>query len=407
MNPLLINTSDIHGGAARAAYRLHQGMQQIGMNSKMLVQKKSSADNSVIGPKFNFWNKLSGVRNLADRFPLQMYRGFQNTPWSPQWLPNNIDKKIDRIEPDIVHLHWICGGFVPISQVAKIKQPIVWTLHDMWAFTGGCHYNGTCDKYKQECGGCQQLGSNREDDLSRWVWRRKKKYWEDLDFTVVTPSNWLADCARSSSLFEDKRIEVIPNGLDLQKYKPVDKEEAREALNLPQDKNLVLFGAMNSTKDKRKGFQYLKAAINMLSEDLEFEAIVFGNSGSDDQLDIPVNYLGRIPDNMLTSVYSAADMFVAPSLQDNLPNTVMEALACGTPSVAFDIGGMSDMIVHKENGYLAKPFDTEDMAKGMEWVVASDQRKQKLSEGSRKYVENKFELEHIARKYTNLYSEIC
>ncbi|WP_233564671.1 glycosyltransferase family 4 protein [Methanohalophilus sp. RSK] len=388
------------------SYRLHQGMQQIGMTSNMLVQNKSSCDNSVIGPKFNFWNKLSGVRYLADRFPLQMYRGFQNTPWSPQWLPNNIHKKIDQIDPDIVHLHWICGGFVPIRQVAKIKQPIVWTLHDMWAFTGGCHYNDTCDKYKQECGGCPQLGSNSENDLSNWVWKRKKKYWDDLDFTVVTPSNWLAECARSSSLFDDKRIEVIPNGLDLQKYKPVDKEEARKALNLPQDKNLILFGAMNSTKDKRKGFQYLKSAINMLSEDLEFEAIVFGNSDSDDQLDIPVNYLGRIPDNMLTSVYSAADMFVALSLQDNLPNTVMEALACGTPSVAFDIGGMSDMIVHKENGYLAKPFDTEDLAKGIEWVVESDQRKKSLSENARKHVEGNYELKNIAQRYGELYSII-
>lgn len=145
----------------------------------------------------------------------------------------------------------------------------------------------------------------------------------------------------------------------------------------------------------------------MLSEDLEFEAIVFGNSGSDDQLDIPVNYLGRISDNMLTSVYSAADMFVAPSLQDNLPNTVMEALACGTPSVAFDIGGMSDMIVHRENGYLAKPFDVDDFVRGIEWIVENDHKKQYLSEASRKHVVNNFELTNIARKYTDLYSETC
>jgi glycosyltransferase involved in cell wall biosynthesis len=216
----------------------------------------------------------------------------------------------------------------------------------------------------------------------------------------------MANCARSSSLFENKKIEVIPNGLDLQKFNPVPRDEARRALKLPLNKNLILFGALNSTQDKRKGFQYLKSATGMLSEDLDFEAIVFGNSRGDDQLNIPVNYMGKLPDNMLSTIYSAADVFVAPSVQDNLPNTIMESLACGTPSVAFDIGGMTDLIVHKENGYLARPFDVEDLAGGMEWVVGQDQRKKQLSEASRKYVEKKFELTSVARRYADLYSEL-
>ncbi|RNI15814.1 glycosyltransferase [Methanohalophilus sp. RSK] len=416
MKPLLISTSDLQGGAARAAYRLHEGLQQIDVPSKMLVQKKTGTDCSVIGPKSNLkgprassWNSMAVIRYILDRLPLAYYdfRNFKEMDWSPQWLPNNIHKKINKLDPDVVNLHWVCQGFMPVQEIAKIKQPLVWTLHDMWAFTGGCHYNGTCDRYKDLCGSCPQLDSDREGDLSRWVWGRKKKYWDDLDFTVVTPSNWLANSALSSSLFENKRIEVIPNGLDLQKYKPVDKEKARKDLNLPMDKNLILFGAMNSTNDTRKGFHYLKSATSMLSEDLEFEGIVFGNSGKGDQVDIPINYLGRLPDDLLNSVYSAADVFVAPSVQDNLPNTVMEALACGTPCVAFDVGGMSDMIVHRENGYLAKPFDVDDLVRGLEWVVGNDQRKQYLSEAARKYVEDNFELTHIARKYTDLYSEIC
>jgi len=415
MKSLLINTSDIHGGAARAAYRLHQGLQQIDVNSKMLVQKKSSTDTSVIGPKAtikgpigSIWNTEAVARYLVDRLPLihYNYHNFQQIDWSPQWVPSNIHKKINRIDPDVVHFHWVCQGFVPVQEVAKIKQPLVWTFHDMWAFTGGCHYNGTCDRYKDKCGKCPQLGSDKENDLSNWVWGRKKEYWDDLDFTVVTPSHWMANCARSSSLFEDKRIKVIPNGLNLQKFKPVDKDEARRALELPLDKNLILFGAMNSTQDKRKGFQYLKSAIGMLSEDLDFEAIVFGNSSGGDQLDIPVNYMGRLPDNLLNSAYSAADVFVAPSVQDNLPNTIMESLACGTPSVAFDIGGIPDMVMHKENGYLAKPFDVEDLARGIEWVVEQDQRKKYLSEASRNYVENNFELKSVAQKHANLYSKL-
>lgn len=409
MKTILINTSDVRGGAARAAYRLHQGLEQVGIDSSMLVQDKRSTDISVIGPKLVGWKGV-GInyifRFMVDKSPLMLYPKRQTIVWSPQWFPNRIHRKIDRLNPDIVHFHWICDGFIPIKEVAKIKQPLVWTFHDMWAFTGGCHYNDTCEKYMYECSKCPQLGSNKEKDLSNWVWNQKNKSWANLDLTVVTPSRWLANCARSSSLFEDQRIEVIPNGLDLQKFKPIDKLKAKEDLNLPVDKNLILFGAMKSTKDKRKGFQYLKSAINVLSEDFDFEAIVFGNSGKDDQLNIPINYMGNFPDNMLTKLYSAADVFVAPSVQDNLPNTVMEALACGTPSVAFDIGGISDMITHKENGYLAKPFDTDDLARGIEWVVEHDQRKKVLSDNSRKHVENNFELKYIAKKYADLYSQI-
>lgn len=406
MKSLLVNTSDIQGGAARAAYRLHEGLQQIGIDSKMLVQIKSSKDESIIGPESNLGNKMSYVRSFVDSFPLRYYRNFQHTPWSPQWLPKHISKKINDIASDIVHLHWICGGFVPIREVAKIDRPIIWTLHDMWAFTGGCHYNGTCDRYKETCGKCPQLSSDKEKDLSKRVWNRKREYWDNLDFTVVTPSKWLANCARSSSLFENKKIEVIPNGLDLEKFKPVAKDEAKKALNLPLDKKLILFGAMNSTADKRKGYQYLKSAINLLSEDLNFEAVVFGNSNEGEQLDIKVNYMGNFPDDILNTLYSAADVFVAPSVQDNLPNTIMESLACGTPSVAFNIGGMADMILHKKNGYLARPFDTEDLARGIKWVIEQNERGKHLCDYSRKYVENNFELRSIAKKYAEMYSQM-
>ena len=409
MKTLLINSSDVRGGAARASYRLHQGLKQVGINSTMLVQDKRSTDISVIGPKLIGWKGV-GVnyifRYIVDKLPLLLYPKHQTIVWSPQWLPNKIHKKINRLNPDIVHFHWICDGFVPIQEVAKIKQPLIWTLHDMWPFTGGCHYNGTCDRYMYECGKCPQLGSDKEKDLSHWVWSRKKKYWANLDLTVVTPSRWLANCARSSSLFGDKRIEVIPNGLDLQKFKPIDKSKARDDLNLPVDKNLILFGAMKSTTDKRKGFQYLKSAINVLSDDLDFEAIVFGNSGKNSQLKIPFNYMGHFPDNMLTKLYSAADVMVVPSIQEAFGQTASEAMACGTPVVAFGATGLLDIVDHKKTGYLAKQFNIDDLARGIEWSVEHDQRKKVLSENARKYVEENFELKYIAKKYTDLYSQM-
>ena len=417
MKPLLVNTSDMQGGAARAAYRLHRGLQEIEVPSIMLVQKKSSNDASVIGPKAtirgprsSMWNSMAIGRYIVDRFPLIYYNhsSFHQIDWSPQWLPNNIHKKINKMDPDVVHLHWICQGFVPVQEVAKIEQPLVWTLHDMWAFTGGCHYNGVCDGYKNKCGKCPQLGSNKGNDLSNWVWKRKKKYWDDLDFTVVTPSRWLAKCASSSSLFEDKNIEVIPNGIDLQNFSPVPKNEAKKALNLPLNKNLILFGAINSTADKRKGFQYLKSAMKILSNNLDFEALIFGNRESiqSDELGIPVNYLGYISDEQLSLLYSSADVMVVPSMQEVFGQTASEAMACGTPVVSFDSTGLVDIVKHKENGYLAKPFDIKDLAKGIEWVVEQDQRKEYLSEASRKYVEKNFELKSIAKKYADLYSEL-
>ena len=409
MKTLLINSSDVRGGAARASYRLHQGLEQVGINSTMLVQDKRSTDISVIGPKLIGWKGV-GVnyifRYVVDKLPLLLYPKHQTIVWSPQWLPNKIHKKINRLNPDIVHFHWICDGFIPIQEVAKIKQPLIWTLHDMWPFTGGCHYNGTCDRYMYECGKCPQLGSDKEKDLSHWVWSRKKKFWANLDLTVVTPSRWLANCARSSSLFGDKRIEVIPNGLDLQKFKPIDQLKAKKDLNLPVNKNLILFGAMKSTTDKRKGFQYLKSAINVLSDDFDFEAIVFGNSCKDDLLNIPINYMGYFPDNMLTKLYSAADVMVVPSIQEAFGQTASEAMACGTSVVAFAATGLLDIVEHKKNGYLAKPFNTDDLARGIEWIVENDHRKKVLSENSRKYVEKNFELKYIAKKYADLYSQM-
>lgn len=406
---LLINTSDARGGAARASYRLHQGLEQVGINSTMLVQDKRSTDISVIGPNLIGWKGV-GInyifRYLIDKLPLLLYPKYQRTVWSPQWLPNKVHMKINRLNPDIVHFHWICDGFVPIQEVSKIKQPLIWTLHDMWPFTGGCHYNGTCDRYMYECGKCPQLGSDKEKDLSHWVWSRKKKFWANLDFTVITPSRWLADCARSSSLFGDKKIEVIPNGLDIQKFKPIDKIKAKEDLNLPADKNLILFGAMNSIKDKRKGFQYLKSAINVLSEDLDFEAIVFGNSGKDRQLNIPINYIGNVPDNILPKLYSAADVMVVPSIQESFGQTASESMSCGTPVVCFRTTGLKDIVNHKTNGYLADSFDIKDLARGIEWVVEQNQRKKVLCENARKYAEKNFELKYIAKKYIDLYSQM-
>jgi glycosyltransferase involved in cell wall biosynthesis len=411
IKPLLISSSDISGGAARAGYRLHQGLQSIDVDSQMLVQNKQSDDYTVICPVSKIDKGIGKLKPTLDILPLQLYPQRDRTPYSVQWLPDKLTEKVAELNPDVINLHWINGGYLKIETIAKFKKPIVWTLHDMWAFTGGCHYNGECMNYINFCGTCPQLHSNKEKDLSRWIWKRKAKAWKNLNLTIVTPSHWLAKCAASSSLLKDMRIEVIPYGLDTKQYKPIEKSVARSILGLPEDKQLILFGAMNATGDPRKGFNLLQSALQKLSQSgwgEQVELVVFGSSQPKNptKLGFKLHYLGRLNDDIsLSLVYAAADVFLAPSVQDNLPNTVMESLACGTPCVAFDIGGMPDMIEHQQNGYLAKPFNVEDLAKGIVWVLEDEERLGKLGSNGRAKVEQKFTLEIQANNYLSLYSK--
>lgn len=411
MNALLVCRSDINGGAARAAYRLHQGLQRIGVDSQMLVQTKESDDRTVIGSQNKLEKGINKLRPKLDSLPLKFYSQRQDTTFWAQWLPDKINRKVEGINPDIINLHWICSGYVQIETLAKFDKPLIWTFHDMWAFTGGCHYSEDCDRYTQSCGTCPQLHSNKNSDLSSWIWQRKYKSWQRLNLSIVTPSQWLAKCAKTSSLFKDIRIEVIPNGLDTQRYKPVNKQTARELLNLPQDRHLILFGSLK-TSDRRKGFHLLQPALQSLSKSGwqdKIDLVVFGSSGSSNQIDLgfKVNYLGKLGDDIsLALVYAAADVFVAPSIQDNLPNTVLEAIACGTPCVAFNIGGMPDMIEHQQNGYLARPYEIEDLARGIAWVLENPERHQKLSHNAAEKAKREFTLELQAQRYSSLFDEI-
>ncbi len=412
MKVLLLNHSDIIGGAARAAYRLHQGLQGIGVTSQMLVQQKSSKDKTVAAPKTRLSQGIAGTRVAVDSLPNKLFPQRNSGVFSSQWLPDTVIPKVEQLNPDIINLHWINQAFVQIETIGKFKQPLVWTLHDMWAFTGGCHYSPNCDRYKTSCGTCPQLGSKHDWDLSRWVWQRKNKSWKDINLTIVALSSWMRQCASSSYLFKDLNIELIPNGIDTKNYRPIPRQVARELLRLPQDKQLILFGALGATSDKRKGFYLLQPALHELSQSGwqdSLELVIFGVSRPKNplELDFKTHYLGILSDDLsLTLVYSAADAFIVPSVQDNLPNTAMEAIACGTPCVAFNIGGMPDMIEHQKNGYLAEAYKIEDLAQGIAWVLENRERHQKLSQRAREKAEQEFTLEIQARRYSSLFTEI-
>ena len=409
MKILHLSTTDLDGGGAKAAYRLNQALQRMECSSQMLVRAKSSDGNTVLSEK----SLLTKLSPPISSLPLRLYPKCNSVMFSPQWFPDVLVSRVAQIAPDIINLHWVCNGFMQIETLPKFKQPLVWTLHDMWPFTGGCDYNRDCEKYKESCGSCPQLGSDKAADLSRWVWQRKARAWKNANLTIVSPSKWLADCARESSLFRDLRIEVIPYSLDVQKYQPIDRKLARNILGLPLDKQIVLFGAVGATSNHRKGFSFLLPALQQIGRSAAWqdrlELAIFGTSEpmSPPNYGLKTHYLGKLGDDIsLALVYAAADVFIAPSAQDNLPLTVMEASACGIPCIAFKIGGMPDMIEHEQTGYLATPFEVEDLAKGITCVLEDRDRHQKLQYNSRQKSLKEFAPEVQAHRYLSLYEEI-
>ncbi len=418
MQIVQINTNDINGGAAKAAYRIHRGLINNGYQSEMIVQNQQSDDYTVIRAGKSKTEKLMNkITSLVDHSMKKIHPSHLSLPWSVNFFDNN--QALDLIRSrnyDIVHLHWINDAFLSIRSISKINRPVVWTLHDTWAFTGGCHYFGECFQYINKCKECSQLNSKNTYDLSSFLFIQKKKAYSKSNITIVTPSKWLAECAKQSFLLQDKRIEVIPNGIDLDIYKSIPQKVARDILNINNEDLVIMFGAMSSISDPRKGYIYLKKALQELKYELKDEAlnkrirvVIFGANQKieDENLGYPISYTGYVSDDVTLNVlYNCADVFVAPSKEDNLPNTIVEALACGTPCVAFHIGGMPDMIEHKRNGYLAKPFESGDLARGIAYVLKSRIEQGDLSYNARKKAIDFFDINLTIKNYVALYKDI-
>lgn len=409
MKILHLSSFDIVGGAARAAYRIHQGLEMSGVDSQMLVQYKKGSDRAVSSHEGKVQTRL---RSSLDALPLKLYPNCEYW-FSPQWFPDTITAKVKQINPDIINLNWICSGYLRIETLPKFNKPLIWTLQDMWAFTGGCHYSSGCDHYLESCGKCPQLQSLRENDLSRWVWARKSKAWKTIkDLTIVAPSAWMASCARSSSLFQDKSVEVIPFGLDTNRFRPLNRHFARDMLNLPQDKRLVLFGALNATSDTRKGFHLLQEALNRLHQSdwqNQIELVIFGASSPEQPIDLgfPCHYTGHLQDDLsLQVVYAAADVMVAPSIEEAFGQTASEALACGTPVIVFRNTGLQDIVDHQENGYVTNHCDTVDLAHAINWVLDNPERHQHLCVNARTKAEREYSMEVQAQRYLSLFHKI-
>lgn len=412
MKVLFLNTYDLLGGASRGAYKLLTALREIGVDAVEYVQEKSGDDPAVLTSPRPFMQHAAPLRRYFDLLPLNLIHSKRDRiPFSPHWVPDTLTSVIRKINPDIVHLHWVNAGFMRIETLPRIPAPVVWTFRDMWAFTGGCHYNGDCRGFETECGNCPILHSDRDYDMSRWILNRKKKAWASVTVHGVAPSRWIQKEALQSALFSGSEVTNIPNGIDLAKFRLLDKASVREILGLPKDKTLILFGAAHALTDKRKGIHLLTEALKSCFgkpgfEDVEL--VLFGSSKPEAPLDVgfPTHYLGRLDDNLtLCMAYNAADIFIAPSLQENMANTVLESMACGVPVVAFDVGGMGDMIRTGHNGELVSTASASGLADGITNLLQRGELVQ-LGSNGRRDAEEKFDILKIAEQYRRLYERV-
>lgn len=437
MKITILSTFDNFGGAAIAASRLNKSLNNNGLASNMLVQdKKVNLPNIESIAQNWFQKKLALLRFALDRYQFAFYEKNKAVRFIFSQAKIGIDIHNHPLiqQSDIIHLHWINFGFLSLNSIEKLfktNKPVVWTLHDMWVFTGGCHYSRECKNYERNCGNCVQfLKNSTENDLSNQVWERKMEIFSTADLTIVTCSEWLAEKARESSLLKNKTIISIPNPIDTAVFRPIEKNVARANFKLSPDKNYILFGAVKIS-DERKGFAYFAEALSMLAVRLsmfkygksnienrtsineyrkdDIEIIIFGQAQASDFDELPfkVNILGKLSDlETIATAYSAATVFVSPSIEDNLPNTIMESMACGTPVVGFDVGGIPEMIGHQKTGYLAQYKSAEDLAEGIYWTLFESDYQELVILSRLKVLDNYAE-KVVAKKYQEVYQSLC
>lgn len=427
---LHVGASDIGGGAARATYRVHRSLVEhggeLGVKSRFRAIQKLTNDHTVLGgpPLRQSWI----WRRLYHRLNLHAKREFKTgnpAMHSIAWPDTGLGKELEQLRStvvDLIHLHWLGDSTLSIEEIGRLPQPIVWRLPDQWAFLGAEHYTtppapretASSDErfikgYTKDSRPAHESGP----DLNRRTWLRKKRAWR-RPINIVCTTSWLADCARRSALMKDWPIAVIPNPLDLNAYAPIDQAVGRELHRLPQDRPIILFGALGGTTDFRKGADLLFDALKILRHQVvgthleNLELVVFGSREPIDppQLGFPIHWLGSLGDDVsLRLAYTAADVMVVPSRQEAFGQTASEAQACGTPVVAFRTGGLVDIVEDHITGALADPFDPASLAESIRWVLHDSQRRRQLAATARQRAETLFNPRRIAGLYAEVYKQ--
>jgi glycosyltransferase involved in cell wall biosynthesis len=419
MKVTLINTADAGGGAPAACMRLLKALQLKQIDVKLQVQEKKTGEPLVDSVGDTLMGRLKAKFNFFyERLPFIWFRAKDKSvrfAFSTANAGTDISHQPDILNADILHLHWTNSGYLStknLQQLFETGKPVVWTLHDMWAFTGGCHYAGDCNHFIDRCGNCWMLRKPYEEDLSfKGHVRKSELYSATENIVFVTCSHWLANVARNSSLLQNFRIETIPNPIDTSIFSAKDKTTARAKWNINQQSKIILFGAAN-IMDRRKGISYLVDALNIFKNNYtrsdNIEIVIFGKNKAFDVSLFPFKvYEAGIINSQddLAELYSFADVFVSPAIEDNLPNTIMEALACATPVVAFNTGGIPDMVEHLQNGFLAEFKSAADFAAGIHYVLNPDHT-ENLSINARNKVLNTFTNEKVAEQYMAVYKSI-
>ncbi|MBT3393573.1 MAG: glycosyltransferase [Waddliaceae bacterium] len=417
MKILHVNTFDIAGGAAKATHKLHKKLLNLGVYSTLLVLEKKDCDRDII--KFEartgglLGRILKKVRKKVINGDINKYKDRTEEIFSDDRSLVDMKGFIEDIkECDVVHLHWV-ARFIDYERFFKIIQkynkPVVWRLADMNPFTGGCHYDNDCDKFTNGCGACPSLCSNDENDLSHKIWSRKNKLFKALppeQLHIVTLSSWMSQKVKKSPFFSRFPTSHIPNGVDLNIFRPIKKSVAREGLNIPNKKKVVLLIACDLAEE-RKGTKYAIEALNMIQDPKEYVIITVGDFAQKLPTELQHIHFNSILDKRLLSLsYNAADLFVIPSLQDNFPNTVIESIACGTPVVGFNIGGVPDVIETGTHGYLVNKIDSKEMSDRIQEFFSDSDKRKKMSLNCIEKAKKEYDLSKQTKKYMELYANM-
>lgn len=407
MKVIHLNNADTLGGAARAAFRIHKSLLNINLNSMMWVNFANSGDWTVVGPQGKLKKGFAQIRRHLIRPFLKVMKTQNRILHSPAIFPSSWSKKINKSDADIAHLHWVGAEMASIKDIGSIEKPVLWTLHDMWAFCGAEHVSWD-ERWRVGYTKMNRPHHERGFDINRWTWKRKLKYWK-RKFNIVVPSKWLAECAKNSVIMQNWPITVIPNCLDTKVWKPVEKTLARNLLGLPQNVPIIAFGSNGANFEHHKGFDLLFESLKHLKDfSNDLQITIFGQSKPKNipKLNFPIHYPGLLHDDVsLRLLYSSIDILIVPSRKEAFGQTAMESMACATPVVAFGTTGLLDIVDHKLNGYLAKPFESEDLANGIRYIL-NNSSYDKLCENARLKVIKEFDIDVVATKYLELYKRI-
>ena len=400
MKVLLISTGERSGGGAIAARRLMDALNNHGVEAKMMVRDACLPSKGDEGPVIKVGSKLPKIMERLAILP-RCIHPFKASPFQLLWQADIANTGINITgtkafkEADIIHLHWVNQGMLSLDEMGKILSSgkrIVWTLHDEWPYLGVCHYRGECKE--EECRKCPILCGS----LPYNIYRRKHEMYSKWHPTFVGCSKWITEQARRA--MPGERVEHINNVIPFDIFHPINMQQARRNLYLPQDKRLLLFCSQSVT-DKRKGIDFLVEALKLLPKD-DLRLLIVGKNS--ERIPLPdgirATRFGSVGEDLMSKIYSAADVFLTPSLQDNLPNTIAEAMSCGTPCVGFDVGGIPEMIDHLKNGYVARYRDASDLAEGIRYVLGHNLRLAAHAKATEAYDET-----IVAQQYIKLYTQ--